>query len=356
MVTTSSTVLSSAELQSMRRSAKRAAPVPRQPDNAGDIVHSANAGSRPSSGRHPHTQYKQELEQQMTRNRSRKAEQRAEDQRLVAQADAEAEKFDYWRKPRPGGGTPNQPQYLADRGGELAYRPSKKGMASPSDSTRGHRRAESSGAVSAASSGGAPRVPRHGNHSRAMSEAYAGTNGASEDGGRGFFDYFFNPRPGGGTPVRGQKGEVVANLRTALAADPAADGYDHIAHETAPQQGFRPAPDAGAWAGGTQEVADDEGAREHAIAAAPLHASPIQPSRPNVTAGRRASPLREDSDTRSELAQRTILALQGQLQEALAGQREQEEELDATKAQLDMAVQLLEEYKQLYGPLPAKGE
>ena len=338
----------------MRRNAKRAAPAPRA-DSAGGIVHAQDStASRPPSGRDSQSQYKHELQHQISQNQSRKAAQRSEEARLAQQADAEAERFDYWRKPRPGGGTPNQPQYLADRGGDPAYRPPKKGMSSPGDSVPGHRRAASSGPPPSGGSGAPPqqpRVPRHGNHSRAMSEAYAGAAGGGEE--RGFLDYFFNPRPGGGTPVRGSKGEVVANLRTALTSGAVNEGYDHIAHQHDPRSAQAP---AGAETWDPPRDPPHEASNGALTGSPALHASPIKPtSHSAVTAGRRSSPLHAQLDTRSEVAELALGRLQGQLQAALQAQAQQQQELQATQAQLDMAVQLLEEYKQLYGPLPPTG-
>ncbi len=371
------TVLSTSELQKIRQNARRTAANPATTESAGAIVHASSTASADSpapaprhsssrsSSRAAQAQYRRELQEQMEQNRARASRAAAEDAAHSAAAQQEAEDYDYWRKPRPGGGTPNAPQYLADRGGDVAYRAPKKGMPSPQSASvargggSGHQRAFSTGDV----------------HGGAANHSGRPSGGTGDDGERGFFDYFFKPRPGGGTPVRGSRGEVVANLRSALGAGGSASAQGGEVHQFGDQhpprqQGRRRVqPSVGGVGGAFEQAAG--GAPSPAVGGV-LDASPIKASS-NVNnhefhdqssappLGRRGSPLREQSpppaggsDTRWELAQQTIAQLQSQLRESLAAQREGQEQLAATEAQLDTAVALLEEYKELYGPLPPK--
>ena len=305
-------IISTAELQTMR--AHATAPSPLQAEaHRRPVVSAAPGGRRRQASR---SKYLMELEQQITENKQRAAEARAEEARADSHASAEAERFDYWGRPRAGGGTPSDPQYLVSRRGAPVHRPLKKG-----------------GAVVGGQGNNALRAARSAGRSQVMQAAYHGqertSSGNVESGERGFFDYFFNPRPGGGTPVRSADGEVVANLKGVLG---------------------RPASEVMASSGFPADAA----APTHSASVPALQMSPLQREDAPPVAQKETPPPSPAADVQAVVAERTIADLRRTAAEAVADRDAAEEELASVQAQLQAAISLLEEYRELHGPLPAK--
>lgn len=186
--------------------------------------------------------------------------------------------------------------------------------------------------------GGGARGPSQGH----VRSATAPSAGRWEQGGeRGFFDYFFNPRPGGGTPMRDGRGNVVADLRGALSVQGGVEREGEQPQGVSVHELEGAAAASVAGGGGGAEAGGGLGVGVGGAARVADGSVGAMPGGAGQSMG-------------DMVHARTIERLQREADDADRGRREAEEELRSVRAQLSTAISLLEEYRAEYGPLPAK--